>query len=395
MIKIKEDTSVATVGEFYDNNDTYVRSNFMISSKYRSTLFSNRLMAISLSRLGTARESSDGYLTVTVKGKDIQNMLGVKSNNFFKELSKTAHGMTGQTIGWSNPETQEFEYIAVVTKAMYKDGDFTVDFHKDIKNFLTDLKNSYTKFSLSVMLSFKSTYSFRLYELLRSRAYYKKGDERGDNLFKIEFDTNELRLDLGVVNAEVESVRRVLDGKRGADPEMWEKAVAASPEKTYSTWKDFKRFVLDKAIEEINEKPETGLFIHKMEPKKAGRGGKVYGVTFFVEKSANKKKKESVELKEVDELDLLDEIRDIVPGIKNTEARAIGQAASWNMALIREKYDLASTQNVNNLVGWLIEAIKGDYQKPIKKGKIIDPGFKQREYDFDALQKEVLQGKFG
>ena len=132
-----------------------------------------------------------------------------------------------------------------------------------------------------------------------------------------------------------------------------------------------------------------------MEPKKAGRGGKVYGVTFFVEKSANKKKKESVELKEVDELDLLDEIRDIVPGIKNTEARAMGQAASWNMALIREKYDLASTQNVNNLVGWLIEAIKGDYQKPIKKGKIIDPGFKQREYDFDALQKEVLQGKFG
>ena len=84
MISIKEDTSLATVGEFYDNNDTYVRSNFMISSKYRSTLFSNRLMAISLSRLGTAKESSDGYLTVTVKGKDIQNMLGVKSNNFFK-----------------------------------------------------------------------------------------------------------------------------------------------------------------------------------------------------------------------------------------------------------------------------------------------------------------------
>ena len=392
MINIKEETtSLAKVEDFYSNNDTYVRSNFMISSKYRSTLFSNRLMAISLSRLDHAKESSDGYLTVTVKGKDIQNMLDVKSNNFFKELSKTAQGMTGQTIGWSNPETQEFEYIAVVTKATFKDGEFTVDFHKDIKHFLKDLKNSYTKLSLSVMLSFKSTYSFRLYELLRSKAYYKKGEERDDNTFKIEFDTNELRLDLGVVNAEIESVRRVLNGKRGSDPEMWEKAVAASPEKTYSTWKDFKRFVLDKAITEINDKPETGLYIHKMEPKKAGRGGKVYAVAFYVEKiSAGKKKKDVVELKEVDELDLLDEIREIVPGIRNTEARKIGQAASWNMNLIREKYEIARTQNVNNLVGWLIEAIKGDYQKPIKKGKIIDPGFTQREYDYDALQKEVI-----
>ena len=393
MINIKEETtSLAKVEDFYSNNDTYVRSNFMISSKYRSTLFSNRLMAISLSRLDHAKESSDGYLTVTVKGKDIQNMLDVKSNNFFKELSKTAQGMTGQTIGWSNPETQEFEYIAVVTKATFKDGEFTVDFHKDIKHFLKDLKNSYTKLSLSVMLSFKSTYSFRLYELLRSKAYYKKGDERGDNLFKIEFDTNELRLDLGVVNAEIESVRRVLNGKRGSDPEMWEKAVAASPEKTYSSWKDFKRFVLDKAVAEINDKPETGLYIHKMEPKKAGRGGKVYGVTFYVEKNAaSKKKKEAaVELNEVNELDLLDEIREIVPGIKNTEAQKIGQAASWNLNLIREKYEIARTQNVNNLVGWLIEAIKGDYQKPIKKGKIIDPGFTQREYDYDALQKEVI-----
>ena len=395
MINIKEDTSLAKVEDFYSNNDTYVRSNFMISSKYRSTLFSNRLMAISLSRLDNAKESSDGYLTVTVKGKDIQNMLGVKSNNFFKELSKTAQGMTGQSIGFSNPMTQEFEYIAVVTKATFKDGEFTVDFHKDIKHFLKDLKNSYTKLSLSVMLSFKSTYSFRLYELLRSKAYYKKGDERDDNRFKIEFDTNELRLDLGVVNAEIESVRRVLNGKRGSDPEMWEKAVAASPEKTYSSWKDFKRFVLDKAVAEINDKPETGLYIHKMEPKKAGRGGKVYGVTFYVEKISVGKKKDTVELKEVDELDLLDEIREIVPGIRNTEARKIGQAASWNMNLIREKYDIAKTQNVNNLVGWLIEAIKEDYQKPIKKGKIIDPGFTQREYDYDALQREVVGKRLG
>lgn len=236
---MQQDTSLVKKEDYYDEYDGYSRSNFMISSKYRSTLFSNRLMAISLSRLSTATESDDGYLTVTIKGRDIQKLFGVTGNSFFGHLSDTANNLTGHTIGWSNPVTQEFQYISVVTKATYKNGEFSIDFHKDIKDYLVDLTQNYTRFSLNVMMSFKSSYSFRLYELIKSRCYYRKGEERSNNLFRIEFDINELRLALGVVNAGLDNVKRILNNRKGKPD--YAKAVEASPEKLFETWYDFRK----------------------------------------------------------------------------------------------------------------------------------------------------------
>lgn len=376
---------------YYDQNSTYSRSNFLISSKYRSSLLSNRLMAVALSRLSTAEESDEGYLTVKIKGKQIQELLGTKGNGFFDQLSHTAEEMTGKTLGWSDPESQKFTYISVITKAEYHDGTLAVQFHKDLRNYLVDLKSSYTQFSLPVILSLKSTSSFRLYELLKSRCYYRKGEERADNLFKIEYDINELRLCLGVVNAEIDSVRRVLNRQKSS-PEMFAKACAASPEHMYESWGDFNRYILQKAMKEINSKPETGLYIHEIVPQKAGKGGKVYAVAFYVEKFKNDKNKpiEPV-LNEVDEMDLIDEIRDMISGIKSKEAKLIGQAANWNMVLIREKYEISENQNVDNIVAWMIDAIKNNYEKPVKKSRKIEPGFKQRKYDYDKLLNEVMQ----
>ncbi len=384
----KKETSLST---YYDQNNTYSRSNFLIASKYRSSLFSNRLMAISLSRLSTAEESDEGYLTVKIKGKQIQELLGVKGNGFFDQLSATASDMTGKSIGWSDPVSQKFTYISVITKAEYENGTLSVQFHKDLKNYLIDLKSSYTQFSLPVILSLKSTSSFRLYELLKSRCYYRKGEERSDNLFRIEYDINELRLSLGVVNAEIDSVRRVLNRQKSS-PEMYAKACAASPERMYESWGDFNRYILQKAMKEINNKPETGLYIHEILPLKAGKGGKVYAVVFFVEKLSNKKPKTTdAELKEIDELDLIDEIRDLIPGIKSKEAKQIGQAASWNMSKISDKYELSKNQDVDNIVAWLIQAIRNDYQKPVSSKKTTSfDNFNARSYDYEQLMADVV-----
>ena len=382
--------------EYFDERDTYARSNFMISSKYKSTLFSNRLMAISLSRLGSAEESNDGYLTVRIKGRDIQNLFGVRGNGFFTQLSNTANSLTGHTIGWSNPETQEFEYIAAVTKSSYKDGEFSVVFHRDLKQYLVGLERNYTKFSLEVMLSFKSTYSFRLYELLRSRCYHRRGDDHNSNLFLLEFDLNELRLDLGVVNAELESVRKILNGSKGKPD--WEKAVSSSPEHVLDNWKDFKRKVLTVGVNEINEKPQSGIHIDKYEPKKAGRGGKIYAVVFYVEVLNGKKdKKHDIIDVEENKDDLIDEIRDIITKIKSRDARAIGEAADWDLEKIERNYEYSKTKDVEDIVGFMIKAVKEDWastekqsRKKTKGAKNFD-NFNSREYNYDELMEEVLK----
>lgn len=396
----KQNSTSLVKSDFYDESSTYTRSNFMISSKYRSTLFSNKLMAISLSRLASAQESEEGYLTVKVKGKDIQTLCDAKNNHdFFPRLANTAQSMTGQTIGWQNPERQEFEYISVVTKASYQDGEFKIEFHKDLKKYLKDLTQNYTKFSLEVMLSFKSTYSFRLYELLKSRAFYRKGEERDNNLFRIEFDINELRIDLGVVNAELTEVKRILNKSKGKPD--YAKAVAASPEKTFAAWSDFRRCVIQEAVAEINSKPETGLYIQNFEPKKAGRGGKVYAVVFYVEKLSDKKekKKEVVDTQELSRDDMLDDIMDLITGIRNRQARAIGEAAGWDMDLIKRNYEYSQTKDVDDIVGFMIRAVKEDWasekRSPRKKSsKAADTNgfnnFLSRDYDYEELMQTVL-----
>lgn len=361
---MQQNTSLAKKEDYYDEYDGYSRSNFMISSKYRSTLFSNRLMAISLSRLSTATESDDGYLTVTIKGRDIQKLFGVTGNSFFGHLSDTANNLTGHTIGWSNPVTQEFQYISVVTKATYKNGEFSIDFHKDIKDYLIDLTQNYTRFSLNVMMSFKSSYSFRLYELIKSRCYYRKGEERSNNLFRIEFDINELRLALGVVNAGLDNVKRILNNRKGKPD--YAKAVEASPEKLFETWYDFRKNVIDTAVKEINrlqeEGKEPGIYINNYEAKKAGRGGKVYAVVFYVEVIRNDKGVKSKQpVIDDNKDDILDEIFSIIEGIRTRDARAIGEAAKWDIDKIKRNYEYAKTKDIDNMVAYMIKAVKDDY----------------------------------
>ena len=81
-------------------------------------------------------------------------------------------------------------------------------------------------------------------------------------------------------------------------------------------------------------------------------------------------------------------------GIKSKDARAIAEASGFNMDIIKEKYTMAVKQNVDNIVGWLIAAIKNDY-KDVQSGKNGRSssgfnGFEQRSYDYEELEKGVL-----
>jgi plasmid replication initiation protein len=90
---------------------------------------------------------------------------------------------------------------------------------------------------------------------------------------------------------------------------------------------------------------------------------------------------------------LINEIKAIFKeDIKGLEVRNLLDAANGDLKIIKEKYEIAKvTPNINNIVGWVIDAIKRDYQSP--KGKIKTGGFndyEQRAYDFDKLEKGLL-----
>lgn len=379
---------------YYKNSD-YVKSNLLIGAKYKSSLLENKVMAISLNKIKDAEEDKEGTLIVRLKASELKKLLDSKSGSFYSQLDKIGSSMTGRVIGMSDPENERFHYMSVINNAHYENGVLTLEYNKNLNGYLKNIKQNFTKLNLETMLDFKSVYSFRLYELLKSRAYYPRGEKRKDNAFVVTYDLPELKLDLGVINAELANVQKILNNSKKPD---YEAALEASPEKVFTTWFEFRRNCIDVAVKEINEKRDRTEMEVDYKPRKSGQGGKVYGVDFYIKlyKRADESAESAIkELSEDEKLNFYDEIRDVIEcGIKSKDAKAIAEAAEFNMDTIKSKYELAKEQDVDNIVGFMIAAIKNDYTKvPVsgnknKKNSFTD--FKQRTYDFEELEREAV-----
>lgn len=387
--------------EKYYLDDTYAKSNFLIGSKFRSTLYENRLTAIALAYIPEGRIDKEGGIEVTIPGVEIKKIFGIKENGaFFKRLDDTAEKLTGKTIGWSNPETNSFEYTAVITDARFTDGEFTCQFNKSIQKYIKDIKTNYTLLSLSAMMKFSSTFSFRLYEILKSQCYTPKGVPK-TNKFKIKKNITELKLELGVIDADNDKVKKALKSKEHPDFDREIKEINDKIKKRedkiliLEKWSEFNRACLRKAVNEINENSESTLMHVEYEPVKYGRGGKVHDVIFYVEVLSLNDSVEEIEEIEDDfsEEEFLDDIIELIDEkIKIKDAKSIAAASNWNLEVIKEKYEMSKGQDIENLVAWLIAAIKNDYEKPISSKKTQKNkfnNFTERNYNYDELLKEI------
>ncbi len=375
-----------------DVNKTYKKSNILIGGKYRSSLLENQLMAISLSLLDVHRISvEDGALVQRIKVADLQKLMHIKGNSFHDRLSSAAESLTGKTVGFDDGEN--FDYVAIIIRATKEGGVFTIRYNPDVENYILNLKSNYTVLNLEQTLKFKrSVYSFRLYELLRSRAYFHKGEEKTkDKVFEIKYNLSELKLAIGVINAENERVKKVL--KRSKNPD-YEKAAEASTEKVLEDWRAFKRIALDKPIAEINEITDINVTYKTI---KQGQGGKICGIVFYV----TYKIPDTPE--KIDKEKFIEDVSDMMD-IKITvrELKSVCEEAGYQMDIIREAYQYLCSygEPIGNATGFLIDYIKkGGY----KKNEVLPKNPKkaynfesEHVIDYDKLmeqQKEILLKK--
>lgn len=380
------------------HNDTYSKGNLLITAKYRSSLLENKLLAIALANIQNSYEDDNGNLISELKASEIKKLMGDSSNSIYRHLEPIAQQMTGRTIGMKDPEREIFDYKSVVTHAHYENGTFTIEFNHLLKDQIIDIQNKYTVLNLPTMLLFKSVYSFRLYELLKSMSYIPKGQKRNeeDKNWELKFQLSELKLELGVVNANSDRVQKILSNKKHPN---FDEAVKAAPEQVFEQYRDFKRRVLDVAVAEINEKTEINV---EYETLKSGRGGKVNAIIFYVSYDNVAQKEEIVKTEEVVEKpmdidELLDEIYDILEGnFKLKDVRKIAKEADYNLASIKKAYKVykKNEDNVENSVGFMIAAIKDGYESTAKKKKTKAQNtfveFDQNEYDFDDLEGQLI-----
>lgn len=368
----------------------YKKSNFLISAKYKSSLLENKILAVSLTKV---RKDENGQLISTVTAAELKKYMKKTNGSFYDQLYSCADNLTNRQIVMEDRENNKFMILNIVQTALYDNGKFTIKYNSDLERYLYGLQQNFTKLSLPVMMSFKSVYSFRLYELLKSKAYYPKDKKKSGNLFRITFSVSELKLDLGAVNSSYDRVQRVL---KSSSPD-YDKAVEAAREKTFARWGDFKDRVIDVAVKEINSLPEACMNV-SYELGKSGRGGKVYEVAFIVKLTNGLSQLVEPEvifrdvvmadMEIVEQIDSLLEDEDV--RLKDIKAIAIAAENDFNRVI--NAYDIYKKQKVKavNFTGWMIAAIQSGYKASKKYSGSGFHDFEQNEYDFDQLEMELI-----
>jgi len=78
--------------------------------------------------------------------------------------------------------------------------------------------------------------------------------------------------------------------------------------------------------------------------------------------------------------------------VTDLQAKTLLNTTKGDLNTIKEKYEVAKvTPGIKNIVGWMIDAIKKDYQAPIGKIKVHNfNDYEQRTYDYNDLERKLL-----
>ena len=217
-----------------------VKDNELIqTASYMLTAEEQKLLCYVISKIKpTDRE----FTRYTISALDFAEVCGIDKRNVYRDFKKMADGLD-EKRRWIKIGDDNVKF-GVFSETEYNErrGSITVVLNSRLQKHLLGLIDTgahYTQYELWNVLSLKSKYSVRLYELFRSYSYQHKK----------EFDIDELRALLCVEN--------------------------------YSMFGDFKRRVLDKAIAEINKYTDLKV---SFEPVSIGREHRVVGVIFYISK---------------------------------------------------------------------------------------------------------------
>lgn len=383
------------------SQDNYVsKSNYLISAKHNSSLLENQLLLLSLQKI---QPDAKGQLISRISAAEVKQLLGKNYGEFYTQLRRTAVRMLNNVIMIEDPDTKSFHASNIITDAKSKSGDFTVIFNSNMKDVIVGLKQNFTKLNLPIMCTFNSVVSFRLYELLKSRCYYPKGVPipNTDNKFRIEFGLAELKFTFGAVDLSNPRVSDTINNKATPNYEKALNDIRKMAEKDpyikkpkYENWRDFKR-CLEKAINELNEVSDIRV---SYELERKGSGGKVAKIIFIVKVlDVSENIATCPVMPEEEKISYImkaDKILESNLSVK--DLKYLLEKAEYDLDKIKKAYDLSKQQaEIHNMTGWLAKAIEEGFEEPVKKkSKSNFCNYQQREYDYDALEKELLQSNF-
>ena len=408
--------------EYLPQADDFQGPNILIGAKYQSTLLENKILALALSKADQIYYSEKHNPTVQITAAEIRKALGIKSHSIYQELEPLAKSMTGRVMGITDPENNFFDFVSVIARAKYENGVFYISFNNELSDSIFNLEKRYTLLSLKMLMSFKSVYSFRIYEILRSVSFQRThyAQRLLDGGYSFVMNVSELKLECGVVELS-DREKRYLDSK---NPD-YDKAVENAANQKYREWRNFKRHVLDVAHEEICASSDIWYDMEFIR----GRDRKITKINFIVHYKVKPGEDEAdvVDVKDggyqelpggneadVDEaaVDAVIKLAATDPPLKRRDAISMLSAANGDVEKVRRAFEYAEAypKDISNLTAFIISAIKEDYGvtaytlKNKKKAPAEDVAanagmsretydrihnFPEHNYDFAAIEKRL------
>ena len=377
-------------GKQNGQRDMVSRSNVLIESKSSTSLFERKLLNIAIAKASIV----DGELIASVSTKDIKNYLHISGNSIYTRLKEASKETLGHVVSIEDEGNENFIMFNVVNKCEYRDGVFTTRFTKEMKPHIYNLKKDYTRMSLDVLCSFKSLFTTRIYEILRTQ-YYRFEKEQTEELIvpkppKKAYSLSELKFTLNVVDVNAsKTVKRLVEQGR------FEEALEEIKDASFEDWRNFRRKVLEVAKKELEES-EYSEICFDYEPVKVGKGGKVTGVIFKVRKNPNCTHHSDlwrIRGEEMPEIisDVLEakrpelqegmilEVADIFGNEPVTiqDIKTIIIASEYDVDAIKKAFEMAKEQKfIGNLVGWMRSCLEEKWSEnenlPKFKGRTIE-----------------------
>ena len=229
----------------YHPNRSNSEPNRLIEAKNDFTLLQMRLFFLIVHHLDSNLETpvkANENRSITIK--NAKKLLGGPSK---ENMIQMVDGIKQKELKWLSEDGEFYDAITPFPRVKYEKGDITVTIFSDVLPYFLDLSKGFTQYGIKSALQLQSKYSTKLYRLLcrwRSTGIWKK------------VDVEDLKLDLGAEGY---------------------------------TWAMFKKRVLEKAQEEINELTDIS-FQYVIVKKK---GNKVTHVDFLI---SDLKKQKNVNL---------------------------------------------------------------------------------------------------
>lgn len=352
-------------GDCMEENYLVTKSNyFIMNSSYDLSLEEQKII---LTLASMVQPDDEEFKPYKFKISDFMELLGVENQAKYTEIPKITKELMKKVF--EIQEGNKLIQTAWLSGAVYEKGSGEVEltFSSYLKPYMLKLNSMFTQYKLANILSMKSKYSPRIYEILKCNEFKRQG----------------------YIEIEVEELRKLLRA-----------------DNIYPLYADFKRFILIQTQKELKKISDISFDFEEI---KTGR--KVTALRFYIHQNKSRIINEPTALDEVsvsvsEDIKQDDSLETVKLIIKNRTGQIItdksaneilkcaiqhNEYGNAPLDLISEVAEHSKTQNIKTgFIGWFKTTVK-NFERPIKTVKKTNfNNFEPREYDYDDLEKKLL-----